>query len=92
MELCMTYSSPSKQTSRLYCLDNFRYISVLMIIVFHSTSAYVAAKYIVMDPNSSPVTKIIGGILISILLNMLFFAAGFFAIPSFEKRDYGISY
>ncbi|MBN1291664.1 MAG: acyltransferase family protein [Candidatus Latescibacteria bacterium] len=77
---------PSKQRTRLYCLDNFRYISVLLIVVFHSTSAYVAARYIVMDPKSSPVTKIIGGILISVLLNMLFFAAGFFAIPSFEKK------
>jgi len=63
-----------------------RCIAVVLVVVFHSTSAYVGADYIVMDPNSSPVTKIIGSLLVITSLNILFFVAGFFAISSYESK------
>ena len=63
-----------------------RCIAVLLVVVFHSTSAYVGADYFVMDRNSSPVTKIIGSLLVMTSLNILFFVAGFFAISSYESK------
>jgi len=71
---------------RLACLDNLRYLMVLGVITFHSTSAYVGEAYFVVDPNPGQITRFLNGFLISFIMGVLFFVAGYFVIPSLERK------
>jgi glucans biosynthesis protein C len=82
----MSLRQRSVLPERLACLDNLRYLVVLAVIAFHSTSAYVGATYFVMDPRADWLTRWLNGFLLSFAMTVLFFVAGYFALPSLEQK------
>ncbi len=75
--------------TRLDCLDNLRYWMILGVLAFHSTSAYVGATYFVIDSNPSDVTRWLNRFLMSFIMIVLFFLAGYFTLPSLEGKGCG---
>ena len=82
----MTLQEKSVLPTRLSSLDNLRYLVVLGVIVFHSTSAYVGATYFVVDPHPGELTRALNRFLISFVMIVLFFVSGYFVLPSLEKK------
>ncbi len=72
--------------ARLHCLDNLRYLLVLAVVAFHSTSAYVGATYFVMDPHPHGLTRALNHFLSSFAMVVLFFVAGYFTLPSLRSK------
>lgn len=85
----MSLERTSVLPTRLACLDNLRYLMVLGVLAFHSTSAYVGATYFVVDPNPSDVTRWLNQFFISFVMIVLFFLSGYFALPSLEAKGCG---
>jgi len=85
-------SEPSSEPSerpRLYFLDNLRAFVIVMVVVLHASITYMAFGpkwWYVVDPDQSMVFTLL--VLLVDVPNMpaLFFVAGFFAIPSLERR------
>ena len=77
---------------RLYFLDNLRAFVIVMVIVLHASITYMAFApewWYVLDPDRSlPFTMLV---LLVDVPNMpaLFFVAGFFALPSLQRRGPG---
>ncbi|MBI5584546.1 MAG: acyltransferase family protein [Deltaproteobacteria bacterium] len=68
-------------------MDNIRYLMVVLVVVHHSVGAYaiVAPHWIVHDTNTFG-ADIIRELLDGFMMPVLFFAAGYFALPSLEKK------
>lgn len=75
--------------SRIYFLDNLRAFVILLVVVLHGSMTYMAyapAWWYVLDPqNSLFFTLLVLLIDIPIML-VMFFVAGYFALPSLNKR------
>jgi glucan biosynthesis protein C len=74
---------------RLWFLDNLRAIVIVLVIVLHASITYMAYApewWYVLDPDRSlSFTAVV--LLVDVpLMPALFFAAGFFALPSLERR------
>ncbi len=79
-------------SSRLYFLDNLRAVVVILVVVLHGSITYMAyapAWWYVLDPNRSEVfTELV--LLIDVpIMPILFFLAGYFAVPSRQKHGAG---
>ena len=68
-------------------LDNIRYLMIVLVVVYHSVAAYaiVAPHWIVHDTNTFA-ADIIRELFDVFMMPVLFFAAGYFALPSLEKK------
>jgi glucan biosynthesis protein C len=73
--------------ARVPFLDNLRYLMVVLVVLYHAVAAYavVAPHWTIHD------TSVIGADVIRelfdvFLMPVLFFAAGYFALPSLKKR------
>ncbi len=68
-------------------LDNIRYLMVLLVLVYHSVAAYatVAPHWTVHDA-SFFMADIIRELFDVFMMPMLFFVAGYFTVPSLEKK------
>lgn len=68
-------------------LDNIRYLMIVSVVVYHSVAAYaiVAPHWIVHDTNAFA-ADIIRELFDVFMMPVLFFAAGYFAFPSLEKK------
>lgn len=75
-------------THRLHHLDNLRSAMVLCILVLHAMLAYnvFGTWWYAADPAKQPGFEAIGFLLDSFPLPVLFFLAGFFAVPSLQRR------
>lgn len=74
---------------RLFYLDNLRAVVILLVVVLHASITYMAYPpgwWYVLDPDKSLLfTSVV--LLIDVpLMPILFFVAGYFALPSLERR------
>jgi len=77
---------------RLYFLDNLRAFAIVLVIVLHASITYMAYApewWYVLDPDRS-----LGFTMVVLLLDVpimpaLFFVAGYFALPSLQRRGLG---
>ena len=74
--------------NRIVFFDNLRYLMVLLVLVFHSGASYgsLPAFWPYRDPNPTELVTIIMMVLDTFMMNVLFFIAGYFALPSLQKR------
>lgn len=79
--------SVSSNSPRLVFMDNLRYLMVLLVVVFHSVGAYavIASHWPVHDSTALAAT-VIREFLDVFLMPVLFFAAGYFALPSLLRH------
>ena len=73
--------------TRVAFLDNIRYLMVLLVLVYHSVAAYatVAPHWLIHD-TSLFAADIIRELLDVFMMPVLFFVAGYFTVPSLEKK------
>ena len=76
-------------SNRLYFLDNLRVVAIILVVVLHGSMTYMAYAptwWYVVDPNNSEIfTQLV--LLIDVpIMPILFFLAGYFALPSLQKR------
>jgi len=83
-------ASTSIASGRVAFMDNIRYLMVVLVVVYHSVAAYaiVAPHWTVHDTNSFA-ADVIRELLDVFIMPVLFFAAGYFALPSLEKNGLG---
>ena len=79
-----------RASTRVDFLDNIRYLMIVFVVVYHSVAAYatVAPWWSVHD-TSFFAADIIRELLDVFMMPVLFFIAGYFALPSLEKRGVG---
>jgi len=75
--------------NRLIFFDNLRYLMVLLVLVFHSGASYgsMVAFWPYHDPNPSELIDHIMPLFDVFMMSILFFIAGYFALPSLQKRE-----
>ena len=80
-------ASTSIASARVAFMDNIRYLMVALVVVYHSVAAYaiVAPHWMVHDTNTFA-ADIIRELFDVFMMPVLFFAAGYFALPSLEKK------
>jgi glucan biosynthesis protein C len=82
--------SDSGASTRIAFLDNIRYLMIVFVVVYHSVAAYATvAPWWAVHDTSSFATDIIRELLDVFMMPVLFFVAGYFALPSLEKRGVG---
>jgi acyltransferase-like protein len=79
---------PAQKTGgdRILFLDNTRYLMVLLVVIFHSALAYNSQGWPVKDYNSEFFDYVTRTLDI-FLMPVLFFIAGYFALPSLHKKN-----
>ena len=77
-------------TDRLFFFDNIRYLTVMLVVVLHSACGYsnYMPHWLVNDANSIFFDYLLV-ILGVFLMPVLFFIAGYFTLPSLQKRANG---
>lgn len=77
-----------ENTSRLLFFDNVRYLMVLFVVLLHASLSYskVLSWWYVIDSNSSQLFDILVMILGLFAMPILFFVAGYFTLPSLQKK------
>ena len=76
---------PQKQ--RLLFLDNLRYVIVLYILFFHVSAGYSGWPEYFQETQTGGFFQMVRGIIYFIpRIPLLFFVAGYFALPSLEGR------
>jgi glucans biosynthesis protein C len=80
-------TSPSTGSTRVPFLDNLRYLMVVLVVLYHAVAAYavVAPHWTIHDTNTIG-ADLIRELFDVFLMPVLFFAAGYFALPSLIKR------
>lgn len=78
-----------EKPKRIYFLDNLRAVAVLLVVVMHGSLTYMVGAptwwYVVDSQNSLLFTILL--VLIDVpVMQILFFIAGYFAMPSLAKR------
>lgn len=73
---------------RIIFFDNLRYLMVLLVLIFHSGASYgsIVSFWPYHDPNPIEVVDIIILLLDVFMMSILFFIAGYFALPSLQKK------
>jgi fucose 4-O-acetylase-like acetyltransferase len=77
---------------RLFFLDNLRAFVIVMVIVLHASITYMAYPpewWYVLDPDRSDLFTMLVLLVDVPLMPALFFVAGYFALPSLERRGGG---
>ena len=75
-------------SSRIWFLDTLRYILVLAVVVLHAVESQFtfANDWAVDDPRATPVADQILLFLDIMLMSILFFIAGYFTVPTIQRR------
>lgn len=83
----MPAGSTSLASARVAFMDNLRYLMVVLVIVYHAVAAYalVAPHWAVHDTQAFA-ADIIRELLDVFMMPVLFFAAGYFALPTLQKK------
>ena len=84
----MEMSRPVTGTStRIAFLDSIRYLMIVFVVVYHSVAAYATvAPWWAVHDTSFFAADIIRELLDVFMMPVLFFIAGYLAVPSLEKR------
>jgi len=87
IDLSQHAASTSIASARVVFMDNIRYLMVVLVLVYHSVAAYaiVAPHWAIHDTNTFA-ADIIRELFDVFMMPVLFFAAGYFALPSLEKK------
>jgi len=74
--------------NRIVFFDNLRYLMVLLVLVFHSGASYTSmvSFWPFHEENSSNLVEIITILTDTFSMTVLFFIAGYFALPSLQKK------
>jgi len=74
--------------NRFIFFDNLRNLMVLLVLVFHSGASYgsMVAFWPYHDPNPTEFVDIIMLLFDVFMMSILFFIAGYFALPSLQKK------
>ena len=77
-----------KKTDRLLFFDNVRSLAVLLVVLFHAGISYsnVVPWWYVVDSSRSLLFDVFTAILAIFMMPVLFFVAGYFALPSLQKK------
>ncbi len=79
-----------RASTRVAFLDNIRYLMIVFVVVYHSVAAYATvAPWWAVHDTSFFAADIIRELLDVFMMPVLFFIAGYFALPSLEKRGVG---
>lgn len=76
----------------MYFLDNLRAVSVLAVVLLHTSICYMVAApqwWYVVDPDVSLVFTVIVLVVDVPIMSAMFLVAGYFAIPSLRRRGVG---
>ncbi len=76
-------------SNRLYFLDNLRAFVVLLVVVLHGSMTYMAYAptwWYVLDPKNSEIFTWVVLLVDVPIMPILFFIAGYFALPSLQKK------
>jgi glucan biosynthesis protein C len=78
----------SATANRILFFDNLRYLMVLLVLIFHSSASYseMVAFWPLHEMNTSHLLDIIVILLDVFMMIILFFIAGYFALPSLQKK------
>ena len=90
-EVLRTPTMNNATEHRLIFLDNLRYFSVLCVVVLHSTCAYfygAMAWWPVIDPAKTSTVNILAPFFDVFAMPLLFYIAGYFALPTMQKREW----
>lgn len=83
----MTASRPA---SRLLFLDNVRYLMVLVVVTFHVSAGYSGYNEFYQEPEGGGPFELVRNLVSAVpTMQLLFFVAGYFALPSLRHRSYG---
>jgi glucan biosynthesis protein C len=85
----MTETLPDESGNRILFLDNIRYLMVLFVIILHAALSYAPSMswWYVWDPiTNSRLFDIIVGLIDVFIMPVLFFIAGYFALPNIQKK------
>ena len=87
IDVSMHAASTSIASARVAFMDNVRYLMVVLVVVYHSVAAYaIVAPHWMVHDTSTFAADIIRELLDVFMMPLLFFAAGYFALPSLEKK------
>jgi|GEM_PF-271965 glucans biosynthesis protein C len=82
--------SRSPSATRVLCLDNARYIMVLLIVAFHVSAGYSGLNEFYIEADSGGFFLTLRNLLANLpIMQAMFFVAGYFALPSLRGRSYG---
>jgi glucan biosynthesis protein C len=74
-------------SARVTFMDNLRYLMVVLVIVYHAVAAYaIVAPHWTVHDTTMFTADIIRELFDVFMMPILFFAAGYFALPSLEKK------
>ena len=84
----MEPTSREKKTDRLLFFDNVRSLAVLLVVLFHAAISYsnVVPWWYVVDSSRSQLFDVFTAILAVFVMPVLFFVAGYFALPSLQHK------
>ncbi len=84
----MLATTTQKITNRVLFFDNLRYLMVLLVVILHATISYssIVPWWCVRD-TAWAVLDVVMLLLDVFLMPILYFIAGYFAIPSIQNRD-----
>ena len=76
-------------SSRLYFFDNLRAFVIVLVVVLHTSIIYMTyapSWWYVLDPDNSDVFAMLVLLIDVPIMPILFFIAGYFALPTLQKR------
>lgn len=87
--LSIRLATLSVPTTRVLFLDNLRYLMVVLVILYHAVAAYslVVPHWVIHDSNTLA-ADLIRELFDVFMMPILFFAAGYFALVSLEKKGF----
>ena len=87
----MTSKQPIAPTkdNRLFFFDNVRYIVIIWVTIFHVASGLSGNQEFIRDSNSSLSFFIFGAYSVTVMMAIMFFAAGYFSTTSLRNRSTG---
>lgn len=77
-------------SSRLYFLDNTRYLAIIAVTAFHTAVGYGGMGEFFVEGNTSEGLVTIRHWMNAFQMPLIFFAAGYFTLPSLRGRTYGL--
>jgi glucans biosynthesis protein C len=87
VDASMQAASKPVPSAHVAFMDNLRYLMVVLVVVYHSVAAYaIVAPHWAIHDTSSLAADVIRELLDVFIMSVLFFAAGYFALPSLEKH------
>ena len=77
------------QPNRLPFFDNVRYLVIIWVTVFHVAAGLSGSREFIRDSNSSPFFAGFQMYSLTVMMAIMFFAAGYFSTPSLKGRSIG---